>query len=219
MALEFIVKRPFVDDAGRIAEIHIVAMDSNSLLHAQFPTPDSIKAVTSFLEAETADVIRDPATGILVAQDPETGKVAGFVRWTSPSHPEDIKLESGDLQYLEGCRREFLNEYTSVAEAAKERSVGDKPCYRISFVCTDPTYQGRGAGTLLTRKLLEMAERDDLPVYLESTKVAVPMYEKLGFRAIGTFQMIIPRPTAPGLSETYEEVCMIWHPGTLTSQR
>ncbi|KAK4190856.1 hypothetical protein QBC35DRAFT_377081 [Podospora australis] len=219
MALEFKIIRPSEVDAARIADIHVAAMYSNPLLHAQFPTPESLRALTSFLEADIAGAIRNAATGILVAQDPETGVIAGFIRWTSPSHPEDVKLESGDLQYLEGCRREFLDGYTSVAEAAKDRSVGDKPCYRISFVCTDPAYQGRGAGTLLTRKLLEMAEDDRLSVYLESTKVAVPMYEKLGFQAIDAFQMQIPRPGDTELSETYEEVCTIWHPSTLTSQR
>jgi len=70
-----------------------------------------------------------------------------------------------------------------------------------------------------------MAAADGLPVYLESTILAVPMYEKLGFKAIGSFEMDIPPPLrrvtgdGGGLGEShgaascvYREVCMVWHP-------
>lgn len=81
----------------------------------------------------------------------------------------------------------------------------------LSFVCADPEYQGRGIGTQLTRKVLELAEEDNLAVYLESTDVAVSIYQRLGFRAIDSFEMQIP-----GRQETervvYKEVCMIWYP-------
>lgn len=46
---------------------------------------------------------------------------------------------------------------------------------------TDPEYAGRGAATLLTRWGVERAACVKLPVYLEATMEAVPMYRKLGF--------------------------------------
>lgn len=130
MARDFVVSRPQQADAPRIAEIHLAAMDPNPLLHAQFPTPNSIAKLRDFLEADTASRLRDPASGVLIARDPETGTIAAFAKWDSPSHPEDAKLESGDLKYLEGCRREFLDRYAARAAEAKSRSFGDKPCYR-----------------------------------------------------------------------------------------
>lgn len=59
-----------------------------------------------------------------------------------------------------------------------------------------------------------MVAEDGLPVYLESTKNAVGMYEKLGFKAVDGFEMRIPRPGsgADELSEVYREVCMVWYP-------
>ena len=51
----------------------------------------------------------------------------------------------------------------------------------MTFVGTDPKYQGRGAATMLTKWGLERAERDRVPVYLESTLNAVSLYERLGF--------------------------------------
>ncbi|KAL2016842.1 hypothetical protein VTK56DRAFT_2917 [Thermocarpiscus australiensis] len=219
MGRDFVVSRPQGTDAARIAEIHLAAMDSNPLLHAQFPTWESLKALEHYLEAYTADQLRDPPSGVLVARDPKSGVIVAFAKWDSPSHPEDVKLESGDLRYLQGCRREFLDGYASLAAEAQKRSFGDLPCYRLSFVCTDPAYQGQGAGSLLTRKVLEMAAAEGLPVYLESTEVAVPMYEKLGFQVVDEFQMRIPRAGSSELSEVYKELCMIWHPPPKQQER
>ncbi|KAK0708233.1 hypothetical protein B0H67DRAFT_495469 [Lasiosphaeris hirsuta] len=220
MARDFTILRPTAADAARIAEIHLAAMDSNPLLHVQFPTPESLEALRAFLATYTASQLDNPVSGVLVARDPETGGVASFAKWDSPSHPENVKLESGDLQYSEGCSREFLDGYVALAEEAKARSFGDKACYRLSFVCTDPANQGQGAGRLLTRRVLEMAAADGLPVYLESTEVAVPMYEKFGFKAIDAFEMEIPtRSGSTALSEIYREVCMLWHPTKAASSQ
>lgn len=59
-----------------------------------------------------------------------------------------------------------------------------------------------------------MAAADGLPVYLESTEVAIPMYEKLGFQVIDSFKMTIPRVGSAEDSEVYKEVCMVWHPSS-----
>ena len=84
----------------------------------------------------------------------------------------------------------------------------------ISFVCIDLKYQCQGAGSLLTSKVLEMAREEGLPVYLESTEVAVKMYEKLKFHTVGGFEMRIPTRDDPKDEgwQVYKEVCMLWRP-------
>lgn len=129
MPSKFIISRPDASDAARIAEIHIAAMDSNPLLHAQFPSQTSLAAAQDYLAEYTAAQLDSPVSGVLVARDPNTNNIVGFAKWDSPSHPEDIKLESGDLQSCKGCRREFLDGYVALVEEAKKRSFGDKPCY------------------------------------------------------------------------------------------
>ncbi|KAL2162062.1 hypothetical protein VTH06DRAFT_7847 [Thermothelomyces fergusii] len=211
MARNFVVSRPQEADAPRIAQIHVAAMDANPLLHAQFPTSEGLKSLQRYLEAHTTEQLRDPSSGILVARDTETGVITGFVKWNSPSHPE-VKLERGSLRDIEGCRPELLDRYVALVEEAKKRCFGDQPCYSISFLCTDPAYQGQGIGTLLTRKVLELAKTDKLPVYLESTEVAMPIYQRLAFRAIDEIQMKILGPTGGESTVTYREVCMVWQP-------
>ncbi|KAK4127224.1 hypothetical protein N657DRAFT_548492, partial [Parathielavia appendiculata] len=211
MARDFTVERPGESDAPRIAEIHLAAMGSNPLLHVQFPTPESLKSLQQFLSTHTAEELRDSTSGVLVAREVESGVVVAFAKWDSPSHPGNTKLESGDLRNLEGCRREYLDRYASLAEEAKATCFGDGPCYRLNFVCTDPVYQGQGAGSLLTKTILKMAAADGLPVYLESTEWAFSMYERCGFHGLHSFQMDIP-PTPTCQSTVYLELCMVCYP-------
>lgn len=80
--------------------------------------------------------------GLLVAHDSKTGKVVGFVKWDAPAYnnieedPESKmeKLESGDIQNIEGCRPEYLEGYAMAAEAARKRAFGDQECYSESPV-------------------------------------------------------------------------------------
>ena len=67
-------------------------------------------------------------------------------------------------------------------------------------------------GSLLTREVLGLAAADGLPVYLESTQVAVPMYQRLGFKIIDGFEMEIPRRGSAEAVEVYRETCMVWYP-------
>lgn len=106
----------------------------------------------------------------------------------------------------------------------------------VNFVCVDPKYQGRGIGLWLCEVFLNhvvaaAGEDATLPVYLESTVEAVPMYERLGFKKEDWFEMKIPAMPKGGGSKgkgaesenkgegegeeemmTYREVTMIYYP-------
>lgn len=47
---------------------------------------------------------------------------------------------------------------------------------------TDPKYQGRGAGGILTSRAIEEAAKRGLPAYLESSEAAHRLYLKHGFK-------------------------------------
>ncbi|MCA1993231.1 MAG: GNAT family N-acetyltransferase [Coleofasciculus sp. S288] len=53
-----------------------------------------------------------------------------------------------------------------------------------------PTYQGQGIGSLLLQPILDQADREKLPCYLEtSTEQAVRFYHKNGFEVVRTHQL------------------------------
>ncbi|KAM7184155.1 hypothetical protein V8F33_013170 [Rhypophila sp. PSN 637] len=215
--------------AFRIAEIHLLAMDSNPLLHAQFPTAESLANLRRFLVDSYEALALLASSFSHFAQDlgstadelgHELGEIVGFATWEyspgaeaapsqhgsgngSDNRDENAnsahKLETEISNHVEGCRKEYLDTYARLSVEAKGTCFGGQECYQISFVCTDPRYQGKGVGSALTRKVLELAQgprlsgrRTKLPVYLESTLLAVPLYERLGFKALDSFEMKIP---------------------------
>ncbi|KAB5566590.1 acyl-CoA N-acyltransferase [Coniochaeta sp. 2T2.1] len=222
MSSQFHISTPLTADVARIASIHVAAMDSNTLLHAQFPDPETLGRLRTFLENYLTNELTNPKAGILVARDAVTDEIVSYAKWDYPSSGGDDdkgKVETGDLRNMEGCRREFLERYTALAEQAKKRAFGEGPCYHLAFVCTDPEFQRLGAGSLLTRHIMEKARADGMVIYLESTLDTVHMYERLGFRKVDAFQMKIPRPGGDpeDLSGIYEEVCMVWWPNETRS--
>lgn len=72
------------------------------------------------------------------------------------------------------------------ALVARER---DADCY-FWFVATVPEARRRGiASELMRHALREARERGCLTTSLESTKMAEPMYDQLGYRPLGRYQM------------------------------
>ena len=51
----------------------------------------------------------------------------------------------------------------------------------LGVLCTDPAYFRRGVGTDLIKWGLEIADKEDLPSYLEASKFGHALYSRLGF--------------------------------------
>ena len=72
----------------------------------------------------------------------------------------------------------------------------------IELVATSPGHQGRGAGTLLIREGLRIADDTGLEVYLEASPLAIPLYKRFGFVENGDL-------TLTALAGTRRQVVMI----------
>jgi hypothetical protein len=120
-------------DVDRIAAIHLAAFDSNVLLHAQFPTPSSLAALRSILSNDMLHTIQEGETSrkvVLVVRDSAAGdQIIGFAKWDLPGLAKGTPVHP-DVTWPAECRKEFLDEYHTKAEAAKERVMGDGECYR-----------------------------------------------------------------------------------------
>ena len=81
-------------DAGRIAEIHMAAFESNVMLHTQFPTPAAREGLQKSVEAKAIADIDNTRTTVLVVRD--LSKVER--RWQS----KDGYLEQGIDEAREG---------------------------------------------------------------------------------------------------------------------
>lgn len=125
-------------DADEIASLHILAFDSNVLLHSQFPTPQSLKGLQTFLSEDAMRDLQDPGKALMVVRDSETSRIVSFAKWDLPGPAR----HHADVTWPDGCQQQFLDEYYEKAEAAKKRVMGDTPCYckRLILSLLLPTF-------------------------------------------------------------------------------
>lgn len=71
---------------------------------------------------------------------------------------------------------------TTIIKDAIMADSQDRGYWYVGFLAVDPDYQGQGVGCLLLQLVLDKADRDDLPIYLETSNPKnVPWYERFGF--------------------------------------
>jgi len=119
-------------DAERIASVHLAAFDSNVLLHAQFPTPESLAVLHSILSQEMLQTIQNvqvSGKAIMVVRDTEAdNQIISFAKWDLPNLSNDGH-HVGAAWHVD-TRQDLLYLYHEKADQAKERVIGDKMCYR-----------------------------------------------------------------------------------------
>ncbi|KAI0883007.1 putative GNAT family acetyltransferase [Annulohypoxylon maeteangense] len=202
-------------DAARIAEIHMAAFSSNAMLLAQFPTTAVRDALEKCIESKAHADINDPNITVLVIRDTNTtesgeskqdhthqacGTIIAFAKWAHPVSINDVYTESPWI-WPEGTNLEVLGEWTRKTEEAQAYAVGVSPCYHLSFIGTDPSHERRGAATMLIQWGIHQSKKYNVPIYLESTLVAAPLYRKLGFVEVGKFSLNYEVPDS-GITQT-----------------
>ena len=84
----------------------------------------------------------------------------------------------------------------------------------LNFVATDPSYRRRGAATQLLQWGIERSKQEGVPIYLESTVEAGPLYEGLGFVLKGVIPLEFLREETgkEGIGESGKELCFLFVP-------
>ncbi|KAL7625835.1 hypothetical protein AAE478_005058 [Parahypoxylon ruwenzoriense] len=196
-------------DAPRIAEIHMTAFGDNAMLRAQFPSPSVREALQRSIELKALADIDDPKISVLVVKDPQYQQesnygVVAFAKWSHPVYEGESYAEPPWI-WPEGTDHDVLAAWTKKMEEAQERALGTNPCYRLTFIGTDPSHERRGAASLLARWGIERSKSESIPLYLESTLEAAPFYERHGFTAEETVSLPLSA-TNNGQPDVYKEV-------------
>ncbi|KAF5972010.1 gnat family protein acetyltransferase [Fusarium bulbicola] len=212
MSFEILV--PSEREAPGVTDTFFAAMDINLLMHAQFPNPESKEYFRGWLFRDTMDHVQSIDKGVLVARDPETGKIASFAKWNvqrQPRSPEmEEKEEANDDEFPDFCRRQYLGPYADLTKSKRDKVLGDKTYYHVTYLCTDPKFNGRGAASTLLRRVQAEASKENAPVILEATMNAVSFYQKLGFQIREELNMMLPARGSDEPTEDYEERVMVW---------
>jgi GNAT superfamily N-acetyltransferase len=106
--------------------------------------------------------------------------------WLPPGvSPDSERLEALTTQH---APRDRQADMTQVFEQMGKFHP-EEPCWYLPLIGVDPTSQGRGYGSALLRYALEQVDRAGVPAYLESSNPRnVPLYERHGFKVLGSIQ-------------------------------
>jgi GNAT superfamily N-acetyltransferase len=81
----------------------------------------------------------------------------------------------------------------------------------LTYICTDPSHERHGAGSLLVGWGIQRSKSEKMPLYLESTLQAANFYKKCGFVAEDTVTLQLP-DAGKECSKVYEEIVFTFKP-------
>jgi GNAT superfamily N-acetyltransferase len=119
---------------------------------------------------------------------------------------------------VKGCWRMF-GEYEPATGAVRRKALGvyQGNFYYLFFVATREDKRGRGLSSALIKGLLERAQEEGLPVWLEATtEYSSKVYAKLGFERVETVVLGKGHADADGTAlkggNGVPIYCMVWWP-------
>lgn len=147
--------------------------------------PDTPQAAKAWAEA-TQHAIDDPNTICLVVTDTSTGAIVAHGRWVRPK-AEGEKDQPGNEEdrwgdsFMEACDSKMAEDLFGAFHKNREQFMGEEKHWYMELLLTHPDYQGKGCGSMILRHGLELADRDQLPCYIDSSPMGKALYEKLGW--------------------------------------
>lgn len=103
--------------------------------------------------------------------------------FTPPGEPELNQRAEARLEPLvRGALGEHADEVLETFARFEAAVPSDPPFYYLSFLGTDPASRGHGIGMALLAEIVELADREGHPTYLESSNPSNnKRYQRLGF--------------------------------------
>jgi ribosomal protein S18 acetylase RimI-like enzyme len=117
------------------------------------------------------------------------GEVKGVAIWLPPEHTSinDIRLlQLGFIAFPLHIQLKGLGEFFSIFSRFKEyRQDMIQPHWYLMMLGVSPAYQNQGIGGALLQPILQRADQEEFPCYLEtSTEGGVRFYQRQGFEIL-----------------------------------
>lgn len=128
--------------------------------------------------------------------------------------PSDWKR--GEISWLQGLERERAEALINPLWEAREKLWLNERYIYCHVMAVHPEYQRRGIGELIFKFGTSIAEQTALPVYVESSKEGVKLYEKVGCRRLKETLKLpseeTPSGAADGTKEDQDHPLFVWLP-------
>jgi GNAT superfamily N-acetyltransferase len=191
-----IVRTATSADVAAAAATLAAAFQDDPVMSYLLPDPAQRTArATRFFT--TIGRIQLPYGHIYVGPAAGTGPPDGVAIWAPPGHwrlPTSTVVRTlPDLTRVFGTKTVTA---LGVLTTMEKRHPREPPHWYLEFLGTAPNRRGHGVGTAVVAPVLERADAEGVPAYLEnSNEVNLPLYGRLGFEVTGTFTVRKGGPT------------------------
>ncbi|KAK2768735.1 hypothetical protein FQN54_000591 [Arachnomyces sp. PD_36] len=183
------------EDFRTLADIHADAFKDNPLNLLMYPnkvTPASLEA--SFQRMKLHH--KDPSTHFVKAVDTETGEITGVARWNvylSGRPQEELDAPTVQIPKSPDANAELIGEVIDVLEKTRKETMGRRPHCSLNLLAVSPKHQRRGAGAVLVKYGTDIADKENIEAYLESTQDGYSLYKRTGFQDRGFVELDVSK--------------------------
>ncbi|KAH8677927.1 acyl-CoA N-acyltransferase [Xylariales sp. PMI_506] len=145
--------------------------------------------------------------------DSDTGKVVGMATWEvfwRPGKVEGWHKPKG-AEWLKGDHKKKAEIVLMPLWEKRDQFFGGRKHVYCVTMATHPDYRRKGIGRMLVQWGIDIAEQLGLPIYVESTTTAVPLFESTGFKILEG-EAVVHKASATGDSEDIEVPLMVRMP-------
>lgn len=209
----FVVLPALLPDISAVYDVYFAAFKNNAVTRALFPSAteaDLTDPTSDFRQGHTAHVADYWKTSstqyTFKCVDSTTGRIVGMALWDVYLTPSDWK--KGEISWLHGKERKRAEAFIEPLWHAREKLWLNQRYLYCHVMAVHPDFQRRGVGELLFNFGIITARHTGLPMYIESSKEAVRLYEKMQCRRLKETPMHKTEET-----EEYQEVALfVWLP-------
>lgn len=117
-------------------------------------------------------------------------KIVGHAKWRFYPNGQNAEERAREKKDMDAVARppprsKAQEAFHAALDEVKKTYIGDKPYAGLQVLATRESHRRRGVATMLLRKGIELANEYSLPIYLESSPMAKPVYERVGFELLG----------------------------------
>ncbi|KAG8531431.1 uncharacterized protein KY384_003060 [Bacidia gigantensis] len=192
-------------EVSRLAEIQWAALHNNPLIQVLYPR-GATAALSSFTTESYKRSFTFPSASLIKATNDATGEIVGFAKWVHYRQDEDQALR----QSLSGIRQKSeQSEGASVASRrgsgwVKEKNLMPKmppDCHGVllerwgdiinilDILHVIPLYQKAGVGIALINWGVDLADKEGIQCYVESSPAARSLCVKRGFQHLAEIRI------------------------------
>ncbi|KAI0160895.1 acyl-CoA N-acyltransferase [Hypoxylon sp. FL1284] len=172
--------------------------------------PPAVESMRAWQDERIRGWVANPRTRLFKVVEDASGRMVAFAKWDPPASfkglddesavEEPPKDEGGAAEALrgpEGGNEELFRDLFAGMKRLREKWDVDEKLL-LHMIAVGPECRGRGIATALMKSVLEVADAEGVPAYLEALPLAVPLYRRLGFVGIDSVEFDIAKAGLEG---------------------